>query len=238
MILLLDKLSSRLRVELGQESSGGFALQFGTVGRGRDHVGRAIGVRMALMQGEVVFLPAVEGHVHVDVEDVGRLVDVFGRSRLRVRRLVMLVLDFADLDEVGCRVAVGVEDGDVEVVDIEVQVDEVRKFLVTYGGHIAELLGLRPLWACCCVHRIDHGVFVGLDGCAAADGAQSGRQRRERRWWWAGGSAATVLEAVQVGGRVRESVRFLRAAEGVAPSQSLMVAGRDPGWLSLPLIKR
>lgn len=101
-----------------------------------------------------MFLSAVELHVHIDIEYVGRLVHGIGGSLL----LLMLVLRFAHGDEVVRIRMVRIEYGEIEVVDVaQVEIDEVGEVLVAYGGcHVAVmlLLGLRPLRACGSIHRM------------------------------------------------------------------------------------
>jgi hypothetical protein len=106
-----------------------------------------------LRQSEVVVLPAVEREVHVDVKEIRGLVKSV--AGVRPRAVLVVVLRVGTLDEAGSILAVGVEDGDVEIVNnvTEVEVDEGVEFLIAHGGHVVgELRRLRPRRASRGVH--------------------------------------------------------------------------------------
>lgn len=114
MVLLFDPLGASLRIQLVEETIGSLALEFGAVWRWRDN-GLRGGV-VSLCHCEVVILPAVESEVHIDVKEIG----VAG-----IRPRDVLVLRVGALDEAGGILAVGVEDGDVQIVNVaQVEVNE------------------------------------------------------------------------------------------------------------------
>jgi len=174
VILLLDPSRARLRIQLGEEASRGLALEFGAVGRWRDH--GLSGGRVSLRKSEVVVLPAVESDVHVDMKKISGLVESLARIRLRA----MLVLRIRALGEAGGILAVGVEDWDVQVLNIaQVEVDEAVEVLIADGGHVVELLRLRPRRASRGVHRMGNRLLLEAGDVKSA-GKPVGFRRRSR----------------------------------------------------------
>jgi len=126
VVLLLDPLGASLRIQLAEEAVGSVALEFSAVGRWRDNGLR--GGWMSLRHGEAVVLPAIESEIHVDLKDVGIA---------RVRPRAVLVLRVGALDKAGSILGVGIEDGDVQIVNVaQVEVNERVEFVITYGGHV------------------------------------------------------------------------------------------------------
>ena len=88
-------------------------------------------------------LSAVKCHLHVDVKEIRGLVESVTGVRSRA---VLVVLCVGTLNEAGSILAIGVEDGNVEIVNVtQVKVDEGVELLITHGGRVVvELRRLRP----------------------------------------------------------------------------------------------